>query len=86
MKCNGPRIWNNINISIRDAIHVDIFKAKLIQRYLESYIQSIITFIIFCIRDIQFITDLYIYIYIYIYLFICFSNPFYNNDSVQLKT
>ena len=37
-KFNGPRIWNDIDISIRDARHVDIFKAKLKQHYLESYI------------------------------------------------
>ena len=38
IKCNGPRFWNDTNISIRDARHVDIFKAKLKQHYLESYI------------------------------------------------
>ena len=35
IKC---RIWNYIDISIRDARHVDICKAKLKQHYLESYI------------------------------------------------
>ena len=38
IKCNGPRIWNDIDISIRDARHVDIFKVKLKPHYLESYI------------------------------------------------
>ena len=28
IKCNGPRIWNGIDISIRDARHVDFFKAN----------------------------------------------------------
>ena len=59
IKCNEPRIWNDIDISIRDARHVDIFKAKLKQHYLVSYIWPIITGITFCIRDIQFITDLF---------------------------
>ena len=31
IKCNGLRIWNDIDIPIRDARHVDIFKAKLKQ-------------------------------------------------------
>ena len=38
LNVNRPRIWNDIDISIRDARHVDIFKAKLKQHYLESYI------------------------------------------------
>ena len=35
IKC---RIWNDIDIPMRDARHVDIYKAKLKQHYLESYI------------------------------------------------
>ena len=38
IKCNGTRIWNDTDISIRDARHIDIFKAKLKQHSLESYI------------------------------------------------
>ena len=38
IKCNVPRIWNNIDTSIRDAKHVDIFKAILEEHYLESSI------------------------------------------------
>ena len=38
IKCNGPRIWNDNDISMRDARHVGIFKAKLKHHYLESYI------------------------------------------------
>ena len=41
LKYNGPRIWNDIDISIRGARHVDIFKAKLKQHYLESYISQL---------------------------------------------
>ena len=38
IKSNGPRIWNDNNISVRDARHVNIFKAKLKHHNLESYI------------------------------------------------
>ena len=38
IKCNGSRNRNDIDISIRDTRHVDIYMAKLKQHYLESCI------------------------------------------------
>ena len=29
MKCSDPRIWNNTVENIKEASHIDIFKAKL---------------------------------------------------------
>ena len=42
IKCNGPRIWNDIDIAIRDARRVDIFKAKLKQHYLENIFSKLL--------------------------------------------
>ena len=38
INCNGPRIWKDIYISIRDDRHVDIYNARLKEHYLKSYI------------------------------------------------
>ena len=42
IKCNGPRIWNDIDIAIREARRVDIFKAKLKQHYVENIFRKLL--------------------------------------------